>query len=114
MSATIRAENIDELFTGLEEIPAEKIPAVLSQLAAAQSMLAARLIANGNGKPPAPEPERFLEAEEAARRCGFSTDWLYAQARADKLPFAVRFGRAWRFSRLGLEDWLKRRSRSGR
>jgi predicted DNA-binding transcriptional regulator AlpA len=105
---------MEELLTNLDEIDPEKIPALLSQIAAAQSMLAARLLQNGNGKPSA-EPERFLEAEEAAHRCGFSVDWLYAQARAAKLPFALRFGRSWRFSKLGLEDWLKRRSgRSGK
>ena len=109
--------DIDELLARLEEIsaalPTEKIPPAQLVLAAIQSKLAVRLLQNGNGKS-VPEPERFLEAEEAASRCGFSVDWLYAQARADKLSFAIRFGRAWRFSKLGLEEWLKRRSRSGR
>jgi predicted DNA-binding transcriptional regulator AlpA len=107
-------KSVDDLLASLEEVPAEKIPAVLSQLAAAQSTLAARLLENGNLKHSAPESEQLLTAEEAAPRCGFSTDWLYAQARADKLPFAIRFGRSWRFSTLGLEEWLKLRSRNGR
>ena len=107
------SSNIDELLARLEELP---IAAHSSAITTAQAKFTERLLReqNGNGKPPAQEPERFLEAEEAAQRCGFSTDWLYSQARADKLPFAIRFGRAWRFSKLGLEDWLKRRSRNGR
>jgi excisionase family DNA binding protein len=105
--------DIDELLASLEDIPAEKIPAVLSQLAAAQSMLAARLLVHGNGTQPVAKSERLLTAQEAAPRCGFSVDWLYEQVRADKLPFAIKFGkRAVRFSESGLEQWL--RSQRGR
>ena len=105
---------IDDLFASLEEIPADKIPAVLSQLAAAQSMLAARLMQNGNSAHAQTQTTnaggRLLTAAEAAAKAGVSRDWFYR--RSDKLPFAVRLGRSLRFSEAGLDKWI--RSRSGR
>lgn len=53
---------------------------------------------------PAASGDRLMTAEEASRRTGMSTRWLYA--RADELPFATRIGRSVRFSEQGLEKWL--------
>jgi excisionase family DNA binding protein len=95
----------------LNELPAEEIPAVLAQLAAAQSMLAARLLAERHVvHADSSEAGKLLTVEEAAQRTGISQDWLYRHSR--NLPFAVRVGRFLRFSESGLERWV--RSRTGR
>jgi excisionase family DNA binding protein len=105
---------IEELLASLKEISAEKIPAVLSQLAAAQSMLAARLLQNGSSNGTHWESKagagKLLNVEEAAERTGMSQDWLYRHS--STLPFTVKVGRSLRFSEAGLEKWI--RSRSGR
>jgi hypothetical protein len=111
---------IDELLASLEEIPAEKIPAALSQLAAAQAKLAARLLQSGNGTH-AETADRLLTAKEASPSIGVKPDWLYDHA--EQLPFVVRLPAAkakgngetkthLRFSALGIQKWI--RSRSGR
>jgi predicted DNA-binding transcriptional regulator AlpA len=94
---------------GLATLPTEQIPAVLVQIAAAQTVLAARLLA----APPADAPtagDRLLTAAEAAEVCGVTADWLYRHA--DTLPYTVRVGRSLRFSRAGIDRWI--RARSGR
>jgi len=61
---------------------------MLTLLAAAQSVLAARLIeSTGRREPPIP------------------SDWLYR--RTTRLPFTVRLGRALRFSEEGLNRWIR-------
>lgn len=96
-----------------QDVPTERIPALLAQLAAAQSVLAARLLGNGNATPPSQPTEagKLLDADAAAERMQMSKNWLYKNAA--KLPFAVRVGsRSLRFSETGLEKWM--RSRAGR
>ena len=96
----------------LNELPREDIPALLVQLAAAQSMLAARLLAERYERQTdtTSEAGKLLTVKEAASRTGMSEDWLYRRARS--LPFTVRVGRSLRFSEAGLDRWV--RSRSGR
>ncbi len=89
-------------------VPQERIAAVLAQLAALQTALAARLIAHpGNGTQPEPavhEAEELLTAEQAATLLGVSTDWM--DRHASGLPFAKRLSRkALRFSKAGLLKW---------
>jgi hypothetical protein len=60
---------------------------------------------NGDGRETADEN---LSAEEAARRLGLSTDYLYR----NELPFKLRIGRRVLFSARGLERW--NRTRTGR
>jgi excisionase family DNA binding protein len=104
--ADVRLLNID-----LNELPAADIPAVLTQLAAAQSVLAARLLIERHVvQPDATVAGKLLTVEEAAGRTGMSKRWLYTHAQ--NLPFAVRVGRSLRFSEAGLDRWV--RSRSGR
>jgi excisionase family DNA binding protein len=54
-----------------------------------------------------PEPERFLEVDEVARRLSLSRDFVYKLAKSGKLPFARRIGRTVRFSETGLSAWIK-------
>src|SRR5881397_181964 len=68
----------------LDELPIEDIPAAITQLAAAQSMLAARLlVANGTRPPVEASGDRLLKTKEAAKRCGVSRDWLYRTSDGD-------------------------------
>src|SRR5947209_4050256 len=101
--------SIDDLLAHLDDVPPEQIPTWLSRLAAAQGVLAARLL-NGNGARPAPKPEggRLLTAQQAAEKTGVSADWFYR--RSNSLPFAVRLGRSLRFSESGLEKWFRSRT----
>jgi excisionase family DNA binding protein len=109
------AELLNEILRrpeSIPEIPFEAIPATLAQLAAVQSMLAARLIETQEGDKGAEHTagDRLLTVEEAAERLGVARDFLYR--RTARLPFTVRLGRAVRFSESGLTRWI--RSRNGR
>ncbi len=88
-------------------IPDEHIATALTQLAALQSALAARLImARGAGEPQqAIQPEEeLLTAEQAAALLSVSVDWMYRHASG--LPFTRRLSRkALRFSKAGLLKW---------
>jgi predicted DNA-binding transcriptional regulator AlpA len=94
--------------TRAEDIQLQEVPALMTQLAALQTVLAARLIdeqaewdkSQGNG-------DRLMEVGEAAQKIGVSEDWLYR--RSDKLPFAVHMGRKVRFSEQGIEKYIRQR-----
>ncbi|MGO9495550.1 MAG: helix-turn-helix domain-containing protein [Solirubrobacteraceae bacterium] len=49
--------------------------------------------------------DRLLTAEEVADRLGVRTDWVWAQARAGRIPH-VRLGRYRRFRESALEAWI--------
>jgi excisionase family DNA binding protein len=49
---------------------------------------------------------RLLTADEEAERLGVSKDWVWAQARAGRIPH-VRLGRFRRFREEALEAWLR-------
>jgi excisionase family DNA binding protein len=51
--------------------------------------------------------DRLLTAEEVAERLGVRTDWVWAQARAGRIPH-VRLGRYRRFRESALEAWLEK------
>ncbi len=51
--------------------------------------------------------DRLLTAEEVAERLGMRTDWVWAQARAGRIPH-IRLGRYRRFRESALEAWLRR------
>jgi predicted DNA-binding transcriptional regulator AlpA len=98
----------DDLLQGLNDLPVESIPAAMASLAAAQSMLAARLLTADNRNPSEPEAERLLDVNEAAAMTGMSADYLYRYA--DEFPFTVRVGKkerkALKFSLLGIHKWI--------
>src|SRR5262245_31588563 len=91
------------------DVPLDKVPALLAQLAAVQVALLGRLVAegNGHGDSGAAGPDRNLSVEEAAQALGMSPAYLYR--RAGSLPFTVRIGRRLLFSAAGLERWNRRR-----
>ncbi len=89
----------------IQGIPAEQIPALLTQLSTLQTAMAARMIPT-NGE--APQADSMLTVKEAALRLGMSVDWLYR--RTARLPFVVRLGRQVRFSAQGIDRYLKNRA----
>jgi excisionase family DNA binding protein len=52
-----------------------------------------------------PHPEVLITGPEVAERLGVRTDWVWAQARAGRIPH-VRLGRYRRFRESALEAWL--------
>jgi excisionase family DNA binding protein len=53
---------------------------------------------------------KLLDADAVARMIGMSRDWIYAEARADRIPH-VKFGRYTRFRREAIEDWIREQER---
>jgi excisionase family DNA binding protein len=50
--------------------------------------------------------DRLLTAEEIAERLGMKTQWVWAEARAGRIPH-VRLGRYRRFRESAVEAWLR-------
>jgi predicted DNA-binding transcriptional regulator AlpA len=107
--ATLLHGDVDAVAT----MPAERLPALLVEVASMQSRLAAvsnaisaRLIANAEAGSGAHRGGScLLDVQEAAERLGMSTDWLYRHAR--QLPFTRRVGRrAVKFDPTGLARWV--------
>jgi excisionase family DNA binding protein len=51
--------------------------------------------------------DRLLTAEEIAERLGVKTQWVWAQARAGRIPH-VKLGRYRRFRESAVEAWICR------
>jgi excisionase family DNA binding protein len=49
--------------------------------------------------------DRLLTADEVAQRLGVRTQWVWAQARAQRIPH-VRLGRYRRFRESAVEAWI--------
>jgi excisionase family DNA binding protein len=56
---------------------------------------------------------RLLEAEDVARYMGMTTDCVYREVRAGRLPH-IRLGRYVRFRRDSIEAWLRSREQAAR
>ena len=52
----------------------------------------------------------LLDAEAIAEMLGMTKDWVYAEARADRIPH-IKLGRFTRFRREAIEDWIRDRER---
>jgi excisionase family DNA binding protein len=50
---------------------------------------------------------RLLTVDEVAERLGVTKDWVWAQARAGRIPH-VRLGRYRRFREESIDEWLRR------
>ena len=84
--------------------------ALFTRASTVQSALLGRLVSDLHRQSVAAENDEILGVKEAAHAIGKSADWMYRHA--DTLPFTVHIGRSLRFSRLGLQRWL--RTRQGR
>lgn len=87
------------------DISSEEIPAALGMLEQVRARLTFRALSAS--RPPA---DRLLSVAEAADLLGIAEDTLYR--RSGSYPFTVREGRRVRFSRLGIERYI--RSKQGR
>jgi excisionase family DNA binding protein len=102
--ATLTLPTVDDL----DRVSTGALLALIAELAALQAYAAARLRTTDQGPPSPAAGDRALTAQEAARRLGLSTDWIYRNK--DRLPFTIAAGRrSVRFSERGLERWLTRR-----
>lgn len=105
------ALQLGHVLQGIHDLGPTEIPALLTQVAALQSTLAARLLSVQDHRQSVSSEDRLLTVEEAASRLGTSEDWLYRHA--PKLPFTIRLApRQLRFSSQGIERYL--RTRQGR
>ena len=95
-----------------DQVPPEDIPDLLAALESVKARLWCRL--NASSLPQvdqkeSKEPDRLLDAKEAAERIGVKPKWMYDHF--DQLPFGKRLAdRTLRFSERGLEQWLERRA----
>jgi predicted DNA-binding transcriptional regulator AlpA len=91
-------------------LPFDVVEALLGKNAIVQSVLVSRLLAlraSHSQAERAPEGDRLLDVEEAARKLGKSKDYLYRHA--VNYPFTVRDGRSLRFSEQGIEKFIRQR-----
>jgi excisionase family DNA binding protein len=56
------------------------------------------------GSPATPDPE-IMTAQEVATLLRVNKSWVYAQARANRIPH-IRLGRYVRFRRSAINEWL--------
>ena len=85
------------------DLPPEAMPAILAQLAALQTAVAARL-ASGPPTTSNREPDRLLTVDQAAQRLAVSKDWL---RRRTTLPFVVKLSEGVvRYSAAGIARFI--------
>jgi predicted DNA-binding transcriptional regulator AlpA len=100
------AELLQEVEKLGADLSSEQIPVALGALERVRARLTFRALFSAS----APAADRLLSAAEAAEVLGMAADTLYR--RSGSFPFTVRDGRRVRFSRLGIERYI--RARQGR
>ena len=92
----------------VEKTPTADIPALAAALCAFAASAAARLLELRQDQDRTHDvPDENLSVEEAARRLGVSSDWIYRNS--SRLPFTLRIGRRVVFSAKGLARWNRQR-----
>ena len=99
-------KQVDLVLPDPAEVSDENIAPMLSQLAAMQTALAARLLVRTSDNES--REDRLLTIDQAATRLRTSKDWLYRNSA--RLPFAIRIGRNLRFRERGMEQWIMGRT----
>lgn len=95
----------------IDQIPADQIPAVMAQLAAAQSQLAARLIASPIGSAPSSAEDRLLDADQVAEILNLKKSKVYELARQKEgAPPFFHIGKYPRISETALRKWIAEQS----
>src|SRR5262245_32132308 len=98
--------------TKIDELPETEIPALLTQIAAVQTGLAARMLkSQAQNNSASDQSIDLIDIHEAARMLNCSVSRLYR--RASKVPYAARDGRKWNFSKKGIQDDIRKRMGSG-
>jgi predicted DNA-binding transcriptional regulator AlpA len=82
-------------------LPPEALPRLLGDLAEITATAQQRLTPSAPA--PAP-PDELLNVAQASQKLGCSRDFLYR----GKFPFVRRLGRKLMFSRLGIEEYLRK------
>lgn len=87
----------------MQTLPAHLVEHILIQVIS----LLPLLIAKSHAVPTvnSQQEDRLLSIEEAAAILGKTKDWVYRHA--DNLPFAVREGRLLRFSKNGIQKYIR-------
>jgi predicted DNA-binding transcriptional regulator AlpA len=107
-SAPLDLSRLEAALSHVEEVPLAQAPRLLSQLAAAQATLLARILSPAESAPPPDHDDRWLNAEEAAALLKVHRKWLYRRAKS--LPFSRRLSRKkLLFSEAGLRQWMASR-----
>jgi excisionase family DNA binding protein len=92
------------------KIQVSAIPALMAQLAATQSALAARLIEGASVVPEigaVTETDRAISVEEAAERLSFTKQYLYELIRRGEIP-AIKHGKYIRIRENDLSAWMQK------
>jgi len=94
-----------------KEVPAEAIPPLLTQLAAAQSALAARLLSfvpdqSDGGRTTHEQAEQLMTVADASKRLAFKPAYLYELIRQGRFP-VVRQGKYIRIRVADLQGWIQ-------
>src|SRR3990172_8767782 len=98
--------------SALDDVPVPQVPSLLSQLAAAQTALAAaqanllaKMLSQGESRTAAGGDGRWLSTDEAAELLKVDRKWLYRRVKS--LPFSRRLSRKkLLFSEVGLREWM--------
>jgi predicted DNA-binding transcriptional regulator AlpA len=90
------------------DLSPEQLPEALADLERVRARLMLRLTAAG-ARSGAPEEDRLLTVEAAAKRLALAPDTLYRKAK--DLPFTVRIGHQVRFSSVGIDKFIRSRQR---
>jgi excisionase family DNA binding protein len=98
----LRAE-LQFILDSVQQIPRERLPALLGELEVIRATAVMRLSA------PTAMPDRhdeLLGVEQAAERLGIGKDYLYRNAK--KLSFTRRIGRKLVFSSAGIDEYIRK------
>lgn len=99
-----------ELIQLIPKTPADRLPAVMAQLAAAQSSAAALLLGNQTVSPagfPSEQKECYLTVEEVAERFHVTPRWLYRNKK--HLPYSQPTRKTLLFPEAALTRWFAKR-----
>jgi len=99
----------------VDDVPVPLVPSLLTQLAVAQTALAAaqvhllaRMLSPRESHTAAGDNERWLSTDEAAELLKVDRKWLYRRVKS--LPFSRRLSRKkLLFSEVGLQEWMATR-----
>ena len=92
------------------DLPIERVPAAVAQLAALSAILASRMMGEDSSGTPehkSPAPEWNLSIDDLVARTSKSRRWIFAHA--DELPFVGRITRKTLRGEALLTHWLSER-----
>jgi excisionase family DNA binding protein len=94
---------LEPVLQAARTLPPAELPRLLGDLEEVKATALARLSAPA----PALPADELLSVKQAAQKLGCSRDFLYR----GKFPFARRLGRKLMFSRVALEEYLRKQTK---